>query len=900
MSRRTDSILAPVVATMFAMGIAQGTPAGAPPDEDPASPDTVIEEYLGEHGLDDLLGSQLRRRLTEVPAEQRPPIAERLGRLYVAQLGRNLPPEERRTIEQLSRDLVRDVPGADSFALRLDLAKASYLRAEESVERDRVRLAKPEDKQEAERVLRSAGPTFLEIAGKVGRKVDALERRESSGRDDEGLREELAEARRLRSLAFYYAGWTDYYLAVLAGNNAGAAKAMESFGVILNAPTGRAATVERVPRSYLKYEHVARAALGCALCTSLRGADAEALRWLDLLESAEDLPRPVADLLFSKRMIVLATARRWADLELLVRHQRSGNGLTPGVPLKTWEARLLAVLTLDVLAETKNRERRAEAAEALAQVALSELIAQGQVGDVLDLVQRYGTAPIGQEGFIPAYVRGLQAYDRAREQHRSSGATDTDPATDAGIVNRYHEAAWSLQIAVESADAAQFPDQRPRASLMLGLALFYGGSFEKAAERFDATAAMTTDPAQRADALWYSVVALDRAVEQSKPSLAEARDRAAAVFLNEFPNSENAARLLLKRAGAGLLPDDQTVAILLQVPTSSPLYNTARRQAGNVLFKVFRAAAGTRKDEAGAKFLEFSDELLRLDSRAAVSAPGSDAAQSFVRTVRQIGEVAMGLSTPDVTRLDGAIEALDQLVGAIKIDLAGAEEELTYRRLQSALYKRRPDLAEPQIARLRAKGGPFGAAAERLVYRDALSAWRAAPTNAAAARAVVVSGTRVVEQMAGKPGALADPGVLSLCNDVADAASAAWESEQDAAMRDVALRLDRRVIEGGKPPAQVLRRYATLSEAAGDASGALDTWRRLVASLPEQSHEWYEARFNSIRLLALSDPLAARAALDQHKLLHPEFGPSPWGSKLREIDGAVPGAPAPRPAEGGP
>ena len=97
-----------------------------PPEDAPASPDAAIEEYLADRSLTDLLGSQLRRRLGESTGTERVSVAERLGRLYVTQLGVNLPPDDRRTIEQLSRDLLRAVPEADSFALRLDLAKASY------------------------------------------------------------------------------------------------------------------------------------------------------------------------------------------------------------------------------------------------------------------------------------------------------------------------------------------------------------------------------------------------------------------------------------------------------------------------------------------------------------------------------------------------------------------------------------------------------------------------------------------------------------------------------------------------------------------------------------------------------------------------------------------------------
>jgi hypothetical protein len=52
---------------------------------------------------------------------------------------------------------------------------------------------------------------------------------------------------------------------------------------------------------------------------------------------------------------------------------------------------------------------------------------------------------------------------------------------------------------------------------------------------------------------------------------------------------------------------------------------------------------------------------------------------------------------------------------------------------------------------------------------------------------------------------------------------------------------------------------------------------------------WYEARYESIRLLAEKDPAAAREVMEQHKALEPAMGPGTWGEKFRELDAKLAG-----------
>jgi hypothetical protein len=136
--------------------------------------------------------------------------------------------------------------------------------------------------------------------------------------------------------------------------------------------------------------------------------------------------------------------------------------------------------------------------------------------------------------------------------------------------------------------------------------------------------------------------------------------------------------------------------------------------------------------------------------------------------------------------------------------------------------------------------------------------------------------------------ALSDPAVYALHNAVADAAARVWHAKRDETMRDLAVTIDRNLMSLGNPPVQVLHRFAVLAESAGDTAGALDAWRLLVSGLNPTAPDWFEARYESLRLLASKDPAAARAAMDQYRVLHQDYGPEPWGQKLKALDEKLP------------
>ncbi|HYE02586.1 MAG TPA: hypothetical protein VD963_05060, partial [Phycisphaerales bacterium] len=178
------------------------------PAEPAPDADAQLEAYLDRLGLRPLQADHLAAQLRRAKPEARGPLAQRLAKVYVALLEAETDPARRRLWEDGSRELLSLVPESESFELRLNLAKAGYVKAEEIVERHRLRLASAEEVAEADRLLRALRTEMSDVATKVHRRVEALEKAEESGRENEALAEQVADARRLRSLAFYYTGWT--------------------------------------------------------------------------------------------------------------------------------------------------------------------------------------------------------------------------------------------------------------------------------------------------------------------------------------------------------------------------------------------------------------------------------------------------------------------------------------------------------------------------------------------------------------------------------------------------------------------------------------------------------------------------------------------------------------------
>jgi hypothetical protein len=898
------------------------SPRAEPPVEDtPATiRDEAIEEYLQGLSLDDVLAAHLRERISALsPAskggdvratEQRLKAAESLGSLYVRMTTRAKTREERTALAQRSRELLDSVPEADSFELRLDMAKASYMSAEESAERYRLRLTSDDEVSEALRVLREVTPTLSSIGARLNERVNVLESREETAKDEDAplIRAQLADGRRLRSLAHYYEGWARYYTALLSQRPAEAQEALQAFGTLLNAVPGKAPSIDRAPKNLMRYEHVARAAMGVSLSYSLMGDDVSALRWLDQLESVEDLPPPVIEQLFSRKLIAFIGGDRWTDVQVQVRRHRSPDRDDNVRLLTVPEARLLAVLCLERSRDASLRDGMREAASEMQQLAMGDLIARGELNQVVDLVRRYGTLPIGHDGFIVSYVRGLEGFESARERHKtvSTANANTDqPTDDPAAINAYRDAARLLRIAVDAEDATKFPDQRASASLRRGLALYYAGEWAPSADAFELAFSATTRDSIRQDALWYAIVSLDAGAERGARALLERRDRLATLYLRSFPGTENASRLILRQAGEGALSEQEALDILLQVPQESSLSIASRRQASRILFAMYKRAQPAEREFAAARFADIAEQVMRADFAVAMRPPAEststtkaatqdvikDAAQSVVLRARQLADVLLAARVPDLPRVEAALDLLEQASSRAGMPLDALAEEVLFRRLQVALA-RSDDAQVQQIAnRLQSAGAgsgtpsAFALAADRLLFQRSADVWRRDESDVRLAVQVVRFGLRLADAPK------ATQGLEVIREQTARAAASLWRAQKDEDMRRLAVRMDRAQLEAGARTLSSLRRLAELLEAGADLPGAMQAWNELLAGTDASTPEWYEARYQSLRLLALTDAAQAAAVFRQFELLHPNPAPEPWAERLQMLKDSLPAQP---------
>jgi hypothetical protein len=894
-----------LVAALFAARPALSA-LDTPPDH--ASPhlaadrDEVLESYLAELGLTDALAVHLVERLDRTAPDQRAHAAERLARLYARMLGLAATPDERREIEASSKRLLERVPEADTPELRVELAKASYLQAEQVAERHRLRLATTEQIGEATRTLEQNVAAFSSVRERLAARLRTLEQRERNPGDADldALRADLAETRRVRSLASYYEGWSLYYLALLTGDNARAESALVPFGVLLGAVPSKPPSLERVPKGTLRFEHVARAALGVSMCLSLGGQEVDALRWLESLDLAEDLPRPVAEQLFAYRIAILANSGRWVDVEVAVdamRRDESGRPRALPTPL----ARLLAVLALEQPKRGEVPERIRAFVTRMTQVALADLVAQGELAQVIDLVRRYGTLPIGDEGFIVAYVRGLTTYERARERHGALPGDADQPAIDPATVNEYRDAAKLFEAALRTEDSRSFRGEAARAELRLGLSRYYAGDAVDAADAFERAYGFSVEDV-RQDALWYAIVALDLAVSRGQASQAARRDKLATMFVKAFPTSPNATRLLLRQSKTEGLTDAQALDILLAVTPDSPLFLASRKQAARILYQLHRRAASADRAQLALRFIELADQLLRDEATIAVEQAeragagdpvALDSAKAAVLRARQLLDVMLAQPVPDLPRVDATFAALDHVLRATRLDARDFEAELLFRRLQLALARSDERTAQDLADKLRALQGPFAGAGDQLLFRRVSEAWLAREDDPRLARQVIRHGVPLLDRAADQAS------LAPIRETVVRAAAALWRAEKDVTMRELALSLDGAQLDAGLRTIESLRRLAELREAKGDKPGALAAWDELLAGLDPGSDEWLEARHESLRLLLQVDPQGAARAYEQFRVLYPSGVPEPWADKLERLGLQMPpiapgAAPAPR------
>ncbi|HRP63149.1 MAG TPA: hypothetical protein PK400_07650 [Phycisphaerales bacterium] len=848
-----------------------------------------VAAYLERHGLTELLAVHLESLVATSEGEARDQLMLRLAAVYAMLLDSIKDDEARKRIEARSSRLLESASeGAEE--LRLALLRTAYREAERLAEDVRLRRTASEDVSRARAMFAELVPRLEALEAYFDRTLSQIDRRiaRSTGNEATSLSERAEQLHQLHAGCRFITAWAMYYQSLLTEpRSAESAKKAERLFAQLLRVEGPNVDPESVSIDLRQVESFARSILGMALCRSLTTSDVDALRWLALLEH-EAAASVVREQTPVWRLVVRMEHRRFAqalqELQELIASERA---------IPTSWLRLIAVYAIE--GEHGSRE-----AQRMVQIALAELAARGELQQVLELAERYGVdalgTPGGETGFALHFVRGLLLYREARALHEASAAE----AASEDATRLYRNAIEQLRLGLASAMSAEADRRHESHSAaeavsrrLIAWAMFYSRQYATAWQEF-VRSCEGLSPGEASESHWMAIVSLDRLFESDAVASRDASLRTEQRdlmdrFLAEYPSSPHAGTLMLRRAIEAEELSIELAEQLLAIPPHDDAYLPARHRVTAYLYSLYRKAGAAQRALHGDRFLSVAVPLMAV--------PDSLAARRLVN-VRRVLDVSL---SERIERLDAAQRALAELE---RITSAGESvdaiaDELDYRRVQERLLA--GDMAAAiQIADglwERASAGGDAAWSDlgsRAMFHAAHRRWKSisAPASGAALdellHMIVRYGGRIVREFElDESSSSMNANVIAYHQAVAEASMLLFEMHRDLERGRAALFLYQRLLEAQPRNAGYLHAAAVLGEQLGDKAFALDCWRRLAAGQTAGTEGWFEARWRMLTLLADIDIDHARQVMAQHVQLYPDYGPDPWGARLRALHAAL-------------
>ncbi|MBL9149076.1 MAG: hypothetical protein JNM94_10320 [Phycisphaerae bacterium] len=874
MCRRSDvrAILA-AIATLVVAAVACASPLQ---DE--------LADYLERVRATRLLVEHLERELTTSSGDVRKRIVDRLTDAYPQLLEQAEDSAEREDLVRRASALLEKEGPSRGDTLRLALLRARYRTASRVAEDYRVALADDSAVGEAAATLSQVVTQSTELRTRLEARVKELERRSdrTGGLEGDRIVERTDQVRGTIQDALGIEAWANYYRSLLANDRSLAESSQALFARIIDAgdsfPTPKEVSVDLRAN-----EFYANAILGMALAKARTESIGTALEWLNLLD-LDRVPDSIRRQLPAWRIAIAVDRSEWATARDLIRTLAADTNTPPA-----W-IRIAAVGGLrapdgDI------------AARGLAREAITMLASRHELAQIADLARRFGDAAIGDSGFAGRYVRGITAYERARK------AKDAKNAAEAVVA--YGEASEHFEAALKASDAAQFASAIGSCRMLAGWSRFERGEFEAALGFF--TAAATAD-ARDEESEWMALVSLEKllaqtpAGEKSEALKTDLRSRIDG-FLGRHPSSQRVRDLLVRRMALADVPRREDLETLLSTDDATTGAVEAKRQAIFGLYRLFRETRGAERAAAGKRYLDAMRTLPALTAKPLDGLPGGDAL-----VARQALEIALSsdVSQPDIA--EPILNALETHAAAGLLDVAAVGPELRVRRVQLAIAREQLSAAVERLTELEAMLAATKDAsvrdsvqrsldlARRHVFRYASTKLRDASVSgtdrAALAGAAVRTGDAMLvgyEASAGSLKAALDDAqnrlvavaVLDAIAEALTGASAGLANETLAA-RGLALGAELRSRDP-KDPA-TLEALGLIAASGPDLELAAECFRELVAGSSVGTDRWFRAKVALIRVLAKTDPARARAVLEQHVKLQPDYGPPPHGDQLRELE----------------
>ncbi len=840
---------------LFVLIIVQSNAYAAPGDE-------VVESYLRANRMDSLLETQLESRLNAADDEQdREELAESLSELYLRLL-RELAADDpyRELLLNRARALVTRLDQVPMYELRLELHISSFSAHEHTIELHRLALLDPLPMRDARDAFIGARRGLELLLSKLEPELARLDRRRTqplSGAESREVESEIESLRRERSLAYYYLGWIGYGIAVLDDRNVGD-DVFVAFGWLLGAEGGMPQSKD-IAQAALEYEHVARSALGVALCYAQSGADPLAIAWIDAILNTPDVSPEVLSSVRSRKLQVLADSGSWYDTNVLAREMIRERGEDGA--LSVAEARFIAIRALDARSGRSGAARNPDDADAVAKLGVEQLVDLGEIGHVVDLYQRYQSLPTLKDSFISNYARALASLEQAE--------SGVEPPAYLALAEEFSQA-------LKSGDSGAYPKHHEDCLLKLAYTLIRGDRPSDALTHCQRVIDTSLNQGSIEEARWLGIAAHDRVNTLNSRSSSPELDQAVRAYVRAYPTTERATKLVLRHAMRGTLDEQFAIETLRSIGDNDPIAIPARRTLVQLQYQRLRARG-------------FDDQQTLRDTRELIAwlLEHADPSEDENALINQIAVLRIGIDLairaepPDASGALHLVESAESMV-ALSSAHTAIEAELLYRRVQIMLIDERIDEAIAYIDRLAALDIERSRSAEVLILNVLLERW-AGSQDRSTARYLVELGSPVVARMTPKAPQTISVQTSALIEMIAHAAITLGEPGDEDPSIALALRLSKQVLERGQPSEAGLRRTAQIARDLGDHETQLDAWLRLLAAIPPDDERWFEARYESLVVMLRLDPARARATYEQYRVLHPTIGHAPWGQRIVDL-----------------
>lgn len=830
-----------------------------------ASPeDDRISDYLRSHNMLSLLEVQLEDRIGNAKdSDERTRLVEQLSGLYIEQLkayGRDDP--YRQIVLIRAQSLTRRMSSMPMYDLRIELLIEVYTAVESAVELSRLELLDQDQRLQAISELEDAYTQLGVLSSKLDPAVthkERLSRRAGSGFDPE-QKPTLSDLRRYRSLSHYYHAWSGYSLAVLKGQHV-SSKVFISFGWLLGGEGGTARLSE-VNESTLEYEHVARSAMGVALAYAQSEDALGGRMWAKFVADSEYAELETQQAAEDWYIQILAMDRDWTELyrSMLTIYRLRGDDQRMSVA----NARFLALQSLHAMQSVRVGKGGMQEAKRVARHAIEQLVEHGEIGHVLDLYKRFDSLPLLADSFITNYAHALGELNRAEQ---------------AGESGMFASVSSLFATALKASDAKKFPAERDDCTLKLAYTEIRSGRGAEAVKVCQSLIKRSTKVEVVEEARWLRIAAFDSINLKAGDATSKPIELAVREYIIAYPSSSRAAKLILRHAMQGTIDAQVAIDTLVAIDDTDPIVIPARRTLVGLRYKRLRARGFTD--------LQANEQVLDMIRWISEHEPEQVAnlndASARMATIRVGIDLAIRISPADI---DFAQLLLEQALDLISFDqsLAKYRGEMVYRQIEIAVNDHRLESATKIIGELDLLDRKLGASARVLILNQSIQAWNKRATKDNAERIVDIGSQVLSVQMPKHPKPMSAQ-VSAVADVVAQAAVFLWETSDDVKARDLAMRLSLLVLDRGQPTEDGLRRITTLAQTIGDQTRELEAWLRLLGSYRGDDEHWYEARYESLRVMKEIDFARALSAYDQYRVMHPTLGPSPWNERIGSLFG---------------